>query len=513
MKIHRLKKGALALGFVAALFLLCVRAQAEIVGETGTTFNFAAQQGTIQTGDGDSILVWGYKLVSNPNTQYPGPTLILDEDTPVTMTLVNNLPTQAGNVSMVFPGHVVTATGGVSGLLTHEAPPDGVTTVTYQFTPTEPGTYMYHSGSRADLQVPMGLVGAIIVRPNGFNPLAPTAYGDGAGDSAYDREFLYLLTEIDPRINRRVELGQWDRVDTSDWFSTMWFVNGRNFPDVMAEPNVPWLPTQPYNCQPYMEPGERVLVRLIGAGRELHPMHYHGNTFTVIAENGRLLSTNPALGANLAWKASTIKARSASTADFIWTWTGRELGWDYFGHLLGDPMQPVEIQAQTTTFGALNPAGTAVVLVDPTGFPTAYRKFRAIIFGAAFATPDLDPNAEVVKLRIAAGFNNTFEVERELESTTAQDWPSGSKIALTNHGAPFPVIIPPRDNLSFGQFYSGSPFMGEGGGLPPSHPALNDMGGYFYMWHSHTEKELTNNDIWPGGYVTFMIIYPPGMAP
>jgi len=32
------------------------------------------------------------------------------------------------------------------------------------------------------------------------------------------------------------------------------------------------------------------------------------------------------------------------------------------------------------------------------------------------------------------------------------------------------------------------------------------------MWHSHTEKELTNYNIYPGGMMTFMVIEPPGTS-
>jgi len=28
------------------------------------------------------------------------------------------------------------------------------------------------------------------------------------------------------------------------------------------------------------------------------------------------------------------------------------------------------------------------------------------------------------------------------------------------------------------------------------------------MWHSHSERELTNNDIFPGGFLTMMGILP-----
>jgi len=71
------------------------------------------------------------------------------------------------------------------------------------------------------------------------------------------------------------------------------------------------------------------------------------------------------------------------------------------------------------------------------------------------------------------------------------------------------VTLPTRDSLTYGPFYSGSPFLGGGGALPPGDPGLNANGGFFYMWHSHTEKELTTNDIWPGGLVSFMIVEPP----
>ena len=37
-------------------------------------------------------------------------------------------------------------------------------------------------------------------------------------------------------------------------------------------------------------------------------------------------------------------------------------------------------------------------------------------------------------------------------------------------------------------------------------------GGYGYMWHSHTEKEMVNYDIFPGGMMTMMIIEAPGVA-
>jgi hypothetical protein len=81
-----------------------------------------------------------------------------------------------------------------------------------------------------------------------------------------------------------------------------------------------------------------------------------------------------------------------------------------------------------------------------------------------------------------------------------------------DHGKPFPVILPNQQDVAFGEFYSGSPYLGAFGVLPQGHPGLNEHGGYFHIWHSHTEKEMTTNNVFPGGMKTFVIIEAPGVA-
>ena len=245
---------------------------------------------------------------------------------------------------------------------------------------------------------------------------------------------------MDPVIHRQVEFGHWDQIDTSSYLPTNWFLNGRNFPDNLAEDRVPWLPNQPYKCLARMHPGEVTLVRLVGAGRDFHPMHFHGNDFDLIAVDGRLLSsgTDNQFVSDLRWKATTVKSVPGQTADLLWGWNATELGWDIYGHSAGDPDNP--------------------------------------------GCNDIDPED---------GFD---DVTHEY---------------CADHNIPFPVIIPARDDLSFGPFYSGSPWLGMGGDLAANHPGLNSSAGYFFMWHSHTEKELTSNDIWPGGLVSFMIVEHP----
>ena len=249
--------------FAAVATLLTAAANAAVVGEAGPAYSLTASAGQISVSDGGSIYMWGYSAPGETAMQLPGPTLIVNQGDIVEVTLTNNLPNAAGNTSIVFPGHEVTATGGVEGDLTQEAAPGG--TVTYTFTASQPGTYQYHSGTQPDLQVEMGLYGAIIVRP----ATAGCAYEHP--DSCYDREYLYILSEIDLDIHETAAMqanGDGPIVlPVGAYHSEYWLLNGRAAPDTMAPDGDASLPTQPYGSLSTMYPGEKVLVRLVGAGR------------------------------------------------------------------------------------------------------------------------------------------------------------------------------------------------------------------------------------------------------
>ena len=63
--------------------------------ETGPpTFTLTAKAGSIRTGDGDSVPMWGYADTSvspDNDMQFPGPTLIVNQDATVSITLKNQL--------------------------------------------------------------------------------------------------------------------------------------------------------------------------------------------------------------------------------------------------------------------------------------------------------------------------------------------------------------------------------------------------------------------------------------
>ncbi len=332
--------GALmAFGVYAYAAPLAVPPQTGALCTTGPTFNLEANSGYASFPDGNSILMWSYALDTTSGLdafQLPGPVLCVTEGATVTINLRNNLPDPPGallpdNASIVFPGQTgVTATGGVAGLFTREATPGG--TVTYTFVADEPGTYLYESGTNVHKQLQMGLYGALIVRPAGG---ANFAYNDpitGLPDPATqfdpNQEYVLVLHAIDPAQHQAVERGE--TFDATIYHAHYWTVNGRSFPDSIADNNAPWLPAQPYGAlvQVEISPTLPALIRYANASQDNHPFHPHGNHLRVIARDGRLLR-GPA-NEDASMEAFTKTIGSGQTYDLLlrildaeaWTSTG-----------------------------------------------------------------------------------------------------------------------------------------------------------------------------------------------
>lgn len=435
---------------IGLFFLACVsNADAVINGVTGTrttgavTFDVITSFANIPTPDGNSVHMWGYGVEDLDgdgviDMQYPGPTLIVNEGDVVTVTLTNrDIPMP---VSILFPGQKgITATGGSLGQFTRESVQQsvaGADTVTYTFTASNPGTYTYYSGTQPGLQIEMGMMGAFIVR----SATDFQAYNDVS--TQYDHEYLYVLSSIDPIVHQDVEFGLWADVDNTVSHATLWFINGRLAPDTLFPDGAAFLPNQPYGSLAQIHPGEKALVRVIGGGREAHPLHFHGNNLTVFARDGRLLSSTGAT-ADLAFSENTLLTLPGATYDAVWTWDGNKLGFDIYG-------------------------GVKAIIETPT---------------------------------LAHGCDGSAT-----HTGTAVDFDSVSHEYCPDHGKDIPVILPEGQELTYGGFYSGSPFLGALADLPPGEGGLNAAGGMFFMWHSHNEKELTNDDIFPGGMLTQMIV-------
>jgi FtsP/CotA-like multicopper oxidase with cupredoxin domain len=467
---------ALLAGAIALLSLCVNTVQAAVPGITGTSFNLTASADYITAPDGAMIYSWGYGCSAGfapsflPTTpgfpsgecslmQLPGPTMIVHQGDTVTVNLTNALPFAAGNTSILFPGFDVVATGGVVGQLAQEA--SAATPVTYTFTASKPGTYGYHSGTRSDLQIEMGLYGALIVLPasssgctQGEYSLAASAYSDTAvsvNPTCYDREYLMQLSEMDINIHQQVEAqkdGAGPIVATMEPYVPQYFwFNGRSFPDNVDAAYSPITPRQPYNFAPQMHPGERMLIREVQQGRIEHPLHIHGNHARILARDGNLLlsKTDPS---KLAGPQSfTFTAIPGQSMDSIFTWSGKGLGWDIYNHKAGD---------------------ASVCIPDVNGYYTS--------------NPLADNYGE---------------------------W-------CGDHTKPIPVTPPDPSIVANGQYYGGSPYMGLSGAgqqtlLAPGVIKQNPGAAYCYPWHSHHERETTTNNVFPGGNMTIMCILPPSL--
>ncbi len=493
----------------AASLALMMSAHAAVPGISGTSFNLVATEAYTSQPDGASIYSWGYGCATGssmtyapaslsagatcPTMQSPGPTLIVNEGDTVSVTLTDLLPRAAGNTSIVFPGFNVTASTTpvqpqncatptappAAGIVAAEATPG--CSVTYTFTAGKPGTYSYYSGTQADLQIEMGMFGAIIVvpKPSTTNPvtcgkgtgpyaLAPSAYDNA--NTCYDREYLFQFSEMDINIHQLVEAGKDGEpgslnIATDPYRPQYFLVNGRSMPDDMDTPYSPAYPHQPYNGNPHMHPGDLVLMRIIEQGRMQHPFHFHGNHARVLARDANLIvsdSDGTSLAGPLLFTTPTVPGQ---TQDQIFTWTGQGLNWDVYGRT----------QAHTCNGVTLAQA------MSPTAAITAQ------LAGKNPATPQ---------------YVSPFDA-------TTSEW-------CPDHGKDIPVAPPDPQAVANGLWYGGTPYLGLQSSnptpLPPAAVVQNANAGYAYMWHSHNEREITTNNVFPGGLMMMLIIDPPTSA-
>jgi FtsP/CotA-like multicopper oxidase with cupredoxin domain len=334
-RIHVLAAGVL-LGVTPVLWHPSARAQTTMVCTDGPTFELVTAAGHIQTPDGNSVFMWSYADGSSGGAfQVPSPVLCVNEGDLVTVTLTNTL---AEPVSIVFPGQSgVTSTGGAAGLFGGEAPacsggapPACVPgTVSYSFVAEEPGTYLYESGANPHKQVQMGLYGALVVRPAIG---ADFAYNDPTTRFDAAREYLILIHDLDPLLHRAVERGL--PYDVTAMHDRYWHINGRSFPDTIADNFAPWLPEQPYGSLVRIEAFDAAtnplpaLVRYANAGMVNHPFHPHGNHLRIIARDGRRLVS---AGVDISGETFTTIVGSGQTFDLLARWVNTE-GWTSTGN-------------------------------------------------------------------------------------------------------------------------------------------------------------------------------------
>ena len=315
------------------------------------TFDLETITGYITLGDGNTMFMWGYTEVGQP-FQHPSPVLCVHEGDTVTVNLKNNLTEP---VSIMFPGQDNVLADGVpaqpqfSGTdlvsLTNTASPNGGS-VSYSFVAGHPGSFLYESGTDPRKQVGMGLFGAMIVRPAlgssyAYNDTGSEYFTGNAG-MPWAEEFMVLLSEIDPYQHQAAELGL--TYDINTYHARYWLLNGRGFPDTIADNFASWLPSQPYGALARVHEYSTTaagnnyhptpaLIHYLNVGTEDYPFHPHGNNGLVIGRDGRPLKGSG--GQDLAFEKFDINLGAGQTWDVLSKWYDAE---DY------DPMSnPVPV--------------------------------------------------------------------------------------------------------------------------------------------------------------------------
>ncbi|MBF6590691.1 MAG: multicopper oxidase domain-containing protein [Ktedonobacterales bacterium] len=201
-------------------------------------FTFTARQVMWEPVKGQRVLAWTL------DGTVPGPMIRITAGDHVRITIINQLPE-----ATAIHWHGLQVPTDVDGV-----PPLGMKPIakgqryTYDFTirDEDAGTHWYHSHYDDQTQVGGGLYGAFIVAPRPGTAQARAAI---SADVEYT-EFVGMLNGY-------------------------YIINGKSFPD-----------TQPLR----VKQGQNVRMRLIGADVDMiHPMHLHGQTFTIVAEDGHAL--------------------------------------------------------------------------------------------------------------------------------------------------------------------------------------------------------------------------------
>ncbi|MEK7763090.1 MAG: hypothetical protein AAB433_16070, partial [Nitrospirota bacterium] len=243
-----------------------------------------------------TVPMWGYascdsSWVCGPAT-IPGPQLVVPAgEISLTIHLKNSLPATGLSVpnmtSMVIPGQrednmapvmfppVASPHG--DGVLrarmrsfTHETTQGQIGD--YVWSNLKPGTYLYHSGTHAQVQVQMGLYGSV---------KADAATGQAYAGHAYVGEASLLFSEIDPALHTEVANGTYGTAghptSTINYQPKYFLINGAPYSALTA----------PIEAG---QAGQRTLLRLLNAGIESHVAALLGGYFQVIAEDGNPLA-------------------------------------------------------------------------------------------------------------------------------------------------------------------------------------------------------------------------------
>jgi FtsP/CotA-like multicopper oxidase with cupredoxin domain len=293
--------GSLASALVLALLVTSIPSQAyaEEVYLEARQFIKNIRDGSDPNGNGRArVRMWGYRQCvpdftgcAGQPVQSPGPVIRVPAgDTSLTIRVRNRLPTSLQNItnetSVYVPGlpkalavERWSGTGDAQKdgrIYSFDTPtprtPNNQSIGVYTWDNLTPGTYLYHSGTHPQVQVQMGLYGAIVVEA-GTDEAYPGV--------TYDQDPVLLFSEVDPAIHDAVDNDTYGTAagptSTQLYQPRFFLINGEPF----------------FNSPPLVtaEANDDILLRLVNAGIESHSPQILGGYFDVIAEDGHVAPT------------------------------------------------------------------------------------------------------------------------------------------------------------------------------------------------------------------------------
>ncbi|MCP4389124.1 MAG: multicopper oxidase domain-containing protein [Gammaproteobacteria bacterium] len=264
------------------------------------------------TTDSEFVDMWGYSISYLPSVDpctlpatSPGPRIVVPDGSRGTVydglevTLHNRLPR---TTSLVIPGTVkaegmspTTFTGpnGLQRVRSFDADAVPGTSVTYTWDDLPSGSYLYHSGTHSQLQVQMGLYGAVtnaeitaVVSPTTVTP------GEAYTGVPYTHEIVLFYSEIDRAMHDDVVTAGGFDYDETDMKSTFSYAPKHFMIDVETNgsPSVSFDQTA-FPPQITIPADSNPLVRVFNAGQRIHIPTLMQGGFTVYAEDGKLYPT------------------------------------------------------------------------------------------------------------------------------------------------------------------------------------------------------------------------------
>jgi hypothetical protein len=457
-----------------------------LAGQT-RSFDLHATDGYTSEPDGNAVYDWSY--TARGSFQLPGPVLCANQGELIDVALTDDLPVAT---SIQFPGQskvafndgvnadvpvgpVADATGNLLSLV-QEAQPG--TTVHYKFVADHAGTYLYQSGSDPQLQVQMGLFGSMVITPRSFD--AGTNTWSPIVISASD---IQAIPADDPNSpngmsnNGALGLGAPDAGTAA----------------AKAKCAYASLIT-PTKCDPLaIYDGDRENILMLSeVDPGLHAfIEQHKADPADGSGNKPFLHWNGYTGA---YQAHYYMINGRSMPDTIAPNDAPWLPSQPYGSLAS--VQPWDVH--------VNPLDAMLryVGIGVTGYdfhPHSNHEHVIAEDGALMKAANGDNNTE-------EKFNLMVSPGATLDATFR--WTNEEGYADTA-GHRLPVQWPQSLNLTEGDFWSGSPYLGASGQLNPGILGTTQCGEYYHVAHSHDLTQVTNYGITFGGMLTLIQVQPP----